>query len=387
LKVVFVSRWGVQCGISTYTDQLALAISKQGPEVECAAENIIGIKEIPTECRLAFDRCWDGRSGYLDGIYQFVKGSRPDVVHFQHEFGLIDTPKQLLDLMMRLKSTRVPTVFTCHTVMPIPHEKNWFFRDVLSKSDAIVAHNEDTKKVLIQWGNNESYVHVIPHGTPEDCAVDDRLRSRKALFLPEDPHLIVAVSLGFITPGKLQHEAIGEVIWLVKEGLLDPNRFLYVVAGEPGQNDPGNIEYCRQIHEMVQSNRAWNYIRIVPRFIPRTELSQWYGAADFVITGSHQTFFSVSGRSHQEMAYGIPSISSNARLLSDLDDTRSLKYEGAFQLRSHILTMVREPILRGRLARSCMDFAKATSWTNVAAKHIELYQQLIDKSKHGAQRS
>lgn len=376
----------MQCGIATYTDQLALSISKQGPEVECAAENIIGIKEIPTESRITFDRCWDGRNGYLEGIYHFVKASRPDVVHFQHEFGLMDTPKQMLEMMLRMKMLRVPTIFTCHTVMPVPHEKVWFFKEVLSKVDAIIAHNEDTKKALIQWGNPDRVVHVIPHGTPEDCATEDRIKSRRVLFLPEDPHLIIAVSLGFITPGKLQHEAINEVIWLVHEGLLDPHRFLYVVAGEPGQNDPGNIEYCRQLHEIVEKNRAWNYIRIVPRFIPRSELAFWYGAADFVITGSHQTFFSVSGRSHQEMAYGIPSISSNARLLSDLDETRSLKYDGAFQLRSHILTMVREPVMRGRLARSCIDFAKATSWTNVATKHIELYQQLIDNAKHGAQK-
>lgn len=386
MKVVFVSRWGVQCGIATYTDQLANAISKQGPEVECAAENLTGIKEISTECRLSFDRCWDGRNGYLDGIYQYAKISRADVIHFQHEFGLIDTPRQMLELLPRLRSTRTPIVFTCHTVMPIPSDKIWFFRDVLTKVDAIVAHNEDTKNALIQWGNPKQNVYVIPHGTPEDCSVMDRFSARRSLFLPEDPHVMIAVSLGFITPGKLQHEAINEVVWLVREGLLDPNRFMYVIAGEPGQNDPGNIEYCRQLHEIVQSNRAWNYIRIVPKFIPVSDLARWYGAADFVITGSHQTFFSVSGRSHQEMAYGVPSISSNARLLSDLDETRSLKYEGAFQLRSHILTMVREPILRGRLARSCSEFAKETSWTNVATRHIELYQQLIDKAKHGASR-
>lgn len=379
MKIAFVSRWGVQCGIATYTDQLVQAITRAGPECECAAENVRGLKEISIESRIAYDRCWDGRIGSFEGIFQLMRRIRPDVIHFQHEFGLMDSPKPMLEMMGRLKSLRTPTIFTCHTVMPPPKHKVWFFKDVLKMVTAIVVHNAEAKKAFLRWGHSENKIHLIPHGTPEDCKKQGRAESRKLLFLPEEPHVILAISLGFITPGKLQHEGIDAIIWLVREGLLDPQRFLYIVAGSPGQNDPANIEYCRSLHNMLDENRAWNYIRIIPNFIPVDKLPLWYGAADFVITGSHETFYSVSGRSHQEMAYGMPSISSHARLLSDLNETRSLKYDSMVQLRAHILAMVRDPNLRNILSRRCLQFAEETSWTNVADMHIRLYERLIKK--------
>jgi len=382
LKVAFVSRWGVQCGIATYTDQLVKSITQAGPECECAAENVRGLKQIDVESRISYDRCWDGRIGSFEGVFQFMKSTKPDIIHFQHEFGLMDSSKPIMEMMGRLKSLRTPTVFTCHTVMPPPNHKVWFFRDILKMASAVIAHNADTKKALLKWNHPNDKIHVIPHGTPEACERTGRMESRRELFLPDDPNIILAISLGFITPGKLQHEGMDAIIGLVREGLLDPQRFLYIVAGSPGQNDPTNIEYCRSLHGMLDRNRAWNYIRVIPNFIPVEKLPLWYGAADFVITGSHQTFFSVSGRSHQEMAFGMPSISSQARLLSDLNEKRSLKYDSMVQLRAHILAMVREPALRNILSRRCLEFAEETSWTNVADKHILLYERLIkEKNK------
>jgi glycosyltransferase involved in cell wall biosynthesis len=117
-------------------------------------------------------------------------------------------------------------------------------------------------------------------------------------------------------------------------------------------------------------------VRIFPRIIPVAELPLWYGAADFLITGSHETFFSVSGRSHQEMAFGVPSISSRARLLSDLNEQRSMKYSSMEELRAHILRMSKDGGLRQTLSRRCSAFAQETSWSNVALRHIQLYQGL-----------
>jgi glycosyltransferase involved in cell wall biosynthesis len=299
-------------------------------------------------------------------------------VHIQHEFGLMDSPKGFLEMLPRIRSLGVPVVVTCHTVMSPPSPKGWFFMNCLSQVAHVVAHNEDTKQALLDWKLRPNAVTVIPHGTPEGCEPEVKLAARKKLFLPEDPRVVIAVSLGFITQGKMQHEAVDAVVSLVHEGLLDPECFLYVIAGKPGQNTPENIEYCRQLHEMVHRSRAWNYIRILPHFIPVADLPHWYGASDFVITGSQQTFFSVSGRSHQEMAFGMPSISSRARLLADLNDYRSMKYESQAELRAHILRMSKDGHLRETFSRRCTEFAEDTSWTNVAAMHYELYKSLTE---------
>jgi glycosyltransferase involved in cell wall biosynthesis len=378
MKVLFASRWGVQCGIATYTDQLILSLmARKDIRCEVAAEHLKGIPEIPLQSkRVPFRRCWSGDAELYGDLVEEVRKTEPDILHIQHEFGLMDSPKGFLEMLPRIRSMGVPVVVTCHTVMPPPSNKGWFFLNCLNQIARVVAHNDETRQALLDWKLKPQSVVVIPHGTPEDCEAADKLPARRHLFLPEDPNLIIAVSLGFITKGKMQHEAVEAIVSLVQDGLLDPSHFLYVIAGKPGQNTPENIEYCRQLHAMVHDARAWNYIRIVPQFIAVEDLPVWYGASDFVITGSQQTFFSVSGRSHQEMAFGMPSISSRARLLADLSDFRSMKYESKEELRAHILRMVKDGHLRETFARRCTEFAEDTSWTNVAAMHFKLYESL-----------
>ena len=383
-RVAFISRWGVQCGIATYTDQLANAMCQHGASVVCVAEEVGSLKQMSATPGVEVIRCWHGRSMNVDEIYTKSRLCGAQVIHFQHEFGIMNDMMRMMQLIDALHRGGVPTVVTCHTVMPRPHtDTAWFFNDFLTHVDAIVVHTQDTKNAMVEWGHNPGKIHVISHGTQTGVSVDEKARSREILYLPSRKDIIVAVSIGFITPGKMQKETIKEVIWLVREGLLDPTKFLYIVAGEPGQNDQVNVAYCREIHKIIDENRAWNYIKVVPRFVPVDELPVWYGAADFAITASHQTFFSTSGRSHQEMAYGVPSISSNARLLSDLDETRSLKFdfddEEAYQFRFSVLAMVRDPKLRAKLARNCLKFASETSWMNVAEQHLEVYKTLINR--------
>ena len=99
MKVAFVSRWGVQCGIATYTDQLSLALMRAGIEVECIAEEVtheIGETEVQAH-DVAVTRCWRGNSASYMGIFEQLQKSRPDIIHLQHEFGLMPTPKALIE--------------------------------------------------------------------------------------------------------------------------------------------------------------------------------------------------------------------------------------------------------------------------------------------------
>lgn len=379
MKISFVSRWGVQCGIATYTDQLVSAIKeKHDIQCECLAEKFAGIEKIKVITEdVEVVRCWDGRQANYDALFKRLMSNKPSIVHFQHEFGLMGNMNPLINLVTNIRALKIPIVFTPHTVMPKPNPQGWFFTEILSKADRVVAHNEQAKRELLKWGLKENQIRVISHGTPEGRGADEKIFARKSLYLPESKDVVIALSLGFITQGKMQHEAIDAIVYLAKEGLIDTSKFLYVIAGAPGQNTKENIEYCRLLHEKVDKERAWNYIRIVPRFIEDDELSLWYGAADFAITGSHPTFYSVSGRSHQELAYGIPSVSAEAHLLSDLNKDRSLKYDSSLKLRSHILTMIREPRLRKALKKRCSWFAKETSWTNSAVRHVSMYEELV----------
>ena len=315
----------------------------------------------------------------VDNMFLRLKMGHANVAHFQHEFGIMNQARPMSQLVSVLGKAGVPSVFTCHTVMPKPNaHTGWFFSDILRQMDAVIVHTEEARDAIIGWGFPASKAHTIPHGTMENCHVSEKMEAREALGLPTDPDFVIAVSVGFITPGKMQRETIKEVISLVDEGRLDPQRFLFVIAGEPGQGDLTNIRYNREIHELVEARNAEDYVKVVSEFVPVDRLPLWYGAADFAITASHQTFFSTSGRSHQEMAFGVPSVSSRSRLLSDLDESRSLKadLDQGSEFGDAILRMVNDRELRQTLSANCLKFAEETSWTNVAKKHIDLYNSL-----------
>jgi glycosyltransferase involved in cell wall biosynthesis len=385
LRVGCISRWGVRCGVSTYTDQLVEAVVRQGTDVFCVAETVGGLAAVPVTSKIDVVRCWDGKNMNVDNMFLRLKMGKADVVHFQHEFGIMNQARPLAQLIAVLGRAGIPSVFTCHTVMPKPNNQTgWFFGEILRQIDAVVVHAEGARQAIIDWGYRADKVQVIPHGTMEGCQVVERQAARETLGLPTDPGFVIAVSVGFITPGKKQRETIEKVISLVSDGRLDPQKFLFIIAGEPGQGDLTNIRYNREINELVENSRAGGYIKVISEFVPVDQLPLWYGAADFAITASHQTYHSISGRSHQEMAFGVPSVSSRALLLSDLDETRSLKadldQDGGTEFGDAIVRLATDPELRQKLSEACLRFAAETSWTNVARQHVELYQKLTRKS-------
>lgn len=380
MRIGFVSRWGVRCGVSTYTDQLVEAVVRQGTDAFCVAETVGGLASVPVTSKIDVVRCWDGKNMNVDDMFLQLKMGRVDIVHFQHEFGIMNQARPMAQLIAVLGRVGIPSIFTCHTVMPKPnYHTGWFFGEILRQIDAVVVHAKGARQAIIGWGYPAIQVHTIPHGTMEGCCTVDRMEARAVLGLPTNSDFTIAVSVGFITPGKKQKETIETVISLVSEGRLDPEKFMFIIAGEPGQGDITNIKYNREIHELVVEKHAERYIRVLSEFVPVSDLPLWYGAADFAITASHQTYHSISGRSHQEMAFGVPSVSSRSLLLSDLDESRSLKadLENGSEFGDAILRMVNEPELRRQLSEACLKFAEETSWTNVARKHIELYQSLV----------
>ena len=377
MKVLFVSRWGVQCGIATYTQQLVEALSRFEIKCVCAAQKKGGMPLVDAPKDIPVSFCWTEKEESLEGVFHLINKEKPDIIHMQHEFGLFHNPRAVMGFFNEMKRQRKKIVITCHTIVEPPSHFAWFFLDPIKVCNRIICHMESAIPVLRKWKITGNKIALIPHGTKEECYKKEKMEARHRLFLPQDEDLIVALSLGFITSGKMQHEGIRAIIDLVHEGLIDPLKFLYVIAGIPGLNHPENVKYCNELHQLVTENRAWNYIRIVPRFIQDEDLPDWYGAADFMITGSHPTCYSISGRSHQEMAFGMPTVSANELILSDFNEYRSLKYQQLKGLKIGIMRLINERSLRESLSYRCMQFAEQTSWTNVAKQHISLYKDVI----------
>ena len=124
---------------------------------------------------------------------------------------------------------------------------------------------------------------------------------------------------------------------------------------------------------------GWDYISIVPKFLGFEEMHLYASAADLAIENYKQTEFSTSGMSHFMMSYGLPNISSNANILLDFDDKKSLKYDigDTRKMAENLLKLIRDKKLCKKISRNCLEYTKEVSWPNISKRHLKLYKGLM----------
>ncbi len=141
-------------------------------------------------------------------VFKIIKKEKPDIVHFQHEYGLYETyedrNQRVVDLLGKLKDEKIPTVMTYHSVYERleDYQKN-FISSSLKKLDAGIVHEQYQKDALPKnLGWKPENVYVLPHGSKEDVDIN-RKRVRK--WFGYDSELVVGTAgladkrKGFIT--------------------------------------------------------------------------------------------------------------------------------------------------------------------------------------------
>lgn len=162
MRIAFVGNWKMQCGISSYSENLWPAVAQHFAEfrlfVEKNAEptsklNVMGKTEIPESHVI---QCWS-RGESLDELVRQIQSFDPDIVWIQHEFGLWSNARHWLSMMSRLADFRV--IVTMHSVFR--HRDKTIVEAAMPE---IVVHLEGAKHVLKEEKKLSNSVYVIPHG-------------------------------------------------------------------------------------------------------------------------------------------------------------------------------------------------------------------------------
>ena len=115
MNIVLVSTYKTDCGIATYTENLAKALKADGHSVYVFAE-LTKTKKLPStetdECGITIFRSWHRQMVYgaqlgLRSIVKSLEKSKPDVVHISHEFGIFPD-ENLWALVRDLNSLEIP---------------------------------------------------------------------------------------------------------------------------------------------------------------------------------------------------------------------------------------------------------------------------------------
>jgi len=379
--VVYLSRFNTCCGVSTYTEQLAQAVSEQAVRVSALASDH-GECVDGGECRDAIPSVpsmvsWHESDGGITALDDLLEAS-PRVIHIQHEFGIFKSTEGLLKLCQQIRR-RLPQskiVLTAHTVPA--SEPGSAFLKLLSVVDAVIVHSSIAKRSLLSFSEIGQKVHVIRHGMMEPGECLPRAEAESVLGIPHDPGRFTLLSLGFISRSKKHALLANMVAEAIKSRFVAPRNLTLIIAGMPTP-DEGGARISSSLKMIIERNKLKGSIRYVEGFVPFDQLPAYYGAADMTVHMCSPSYHSSSGSVRMDLAYGMPVLVQKAELTQDLPSDTVCFFERDQELLHYLSLFAREPERLKRMRRGARVMTEMLSWKNTATKHKALYQELLGK--------
>ncbi|MFW5870563.1 MAG: glycosyltransferase, partial [Candidatus Sumerlaeota bacterium] len=162
-----------QCGISTFTADMAQALSENAPHATCSTIAMTDTSEgydYPPQVRfeIAQNQLLDYRQAA-----EFLNVNHYDVVFLQHEFGIFGG-QQGSHIIRLIDELHMPVITVLHTILkePTPVQKD-VLREVCRLSDQVVSMSRKGIDFLGQiYGVPSEKVSFVHHGIPDMPFVD-----------------------------------------------------------------------------------------------------------------------------------------------------------------------------------------------------------------------
>jgi glycosyltransferase involved in cell wall biosynthesis len=361
LRLSLLTTYAEPCGIATYSEALVEGLSRQGVVVSVVAPRLRPA-DAPRGPQPA--RVWRrDRAGWLEAWQTFreVTRQKPDVVHIQHTTGIVSA-SVLLAVARLCSRAGIPVVATLHEA----GGGSWLRRARFAR--ALYALRRATL-IVHQADPSLPGATVIPHGVAE---VPKRPRdaARAALGIP--PNQLVLAHFGFIHPDKGIAEVLRAVAAL--RGSQFP-KLTYRICG--GTFTSGrSTAHLAELRALVQELGLADAVSLSGEFLDEDSVTLEMQAADLVVlnyqTGNRQ---GASGAANRALAVGAAVAVSRAPIFDALRDaTHTL----SGPLPSELSSLLESPSRRAELSTHAEAFSSERSWSNIAARHVELYRSLIN---------
>lgn len=392
LRVEILSRYPTsggtagQRGLATYTQMLAEPLSRRVQlTVLAEVSTAPSTATRPGGDAVSVRRIWtEGPMGLLPVLRDILRGgTRPDVVHVQHEFLAYDSLASnavLLPLLFLCKLRGISTVVTFHGLLTarnlemlqvgeygyriapaqLRRMMRVWIRIVAALSDAIVVHEAWQRDTLLhEYGLASALVHRIPHGVPDETGAA-RGEDRPAHPKPR------VLFFGYLAPYK------GLEVLLDAVGGIGGPEFELLIAGDASpraRGQPGYEKYLRRIDELIAATHG-RARRI--GFVPEEEVGPLLRSVDLVVL-PYTAVLSSSGPLALAMAYGTPVLATH-----ELFEEGTLSvYDGTVaDLRRKLERFVSDPDLRRQAVAELAAFRTDRIWPRIADLHADLYRVL-----------
>lgn len=384
-KLMFVSTWGIKCGIATYSGFLVDAIKN----IHITGESGIG-------------------SGTEIDIISINEGVNVEKIfakmcHIQHEFGILPLPPRV--------SKNSKTIITFHTVLTDTTEDGLEVRNLIGMGlgqdvnmaigdgdgygsgggrglgmqftlmrfensleglVGYIVHNEGSKKVLQRWTKKD--IFVVDHGSfiiPDINKKDARTMLEMGKTLGIGAEDKIGFVFGFQSPNKNYNE----LVTVAKRIGMK-----LVISG--AKHGSGNYRWD-SINNIGSSGMvgADTSIIFLDKFLTELEVNLFALASDVLLFNyPKQDHYSVSGALHRIIGAGRPCIISDTKHFADVKEWSDgvLKFDpGNLEDLERKIREGLDSIKGDELGVNARKYAERTSWENVAKRHLEIYTKYV----------
>ena len=367
-----------QCGIATFTTDLAGALADAYPAVDTlvVAMNDAGRRHAyPSAVRFEIEQ--DDMASYRRAV-DFLNVSQVDAVSLQHEFGIFGGKAGAL-LLPLLGELRMPIVTTLHTILARPDAAQRRVMDeIIRRSERLVVMSARGAELLHDvYGVDAAKVDLIPHGIP-DVMFGKGDKDRLGVAGKQ-----VILTFGLLSPDK----GIEYVIDALPAILERHPDTVYIVLGatHPHVLAQSGETYRLMLEARAQALGVDSSIIFHNRFVSQAELGEFLTAADLYVTPYLNTEQSTSGTLAYAVGAGKAVVSTPYRYATELlADERGLlvPVRDAAAIATEVIGLLDDaPRMLAMRARAAA-YGREMSWSAVAHLHVASLEHAVASHAH-----
>ncbi|HET9015365.1 MAG TPA: glycosyltransferase [Thermomicrobiaceae bacterium] len=365
-------------GIGDYAERLVTALRDVGWDAAILTSRTAGNNPDPRV--LPWIGRWDWSA--VNEVARAALETDADVVHVQYQTGAFGMHPaiNLLPQLLRRAGRRVPVVTTFHDLLP-PYlfpkagpARRWVNRALALGSRALVVTNELDRQALARSPRLARRTVLIPIGSNLPSITDADLATGRAALSIADGERAIGF-FGFLTEDKgvdLLIEAL--------EQLPGHRPRLVVVGGTLGETDIANGAYH---HRMRQRLETSSVPVTATGYLPPDAASAALAVLDLIVLPFRHGASLRSGTLIAAVRSGAPVLTTDPSPGDSLaplvaGDSLWLVPPGdAASLARGIDLLLSDPALRDRLRGAARAATEAFSWDAIAARHADLYAQVL----------
>ncbi len=357
-----------QCGIATFTADLADTLVKDVPDAEIL---VVGMNDgrsysYPDRVKLTVEQ--DDLTTY-ETAANALNALEVDVLNVQHEFGIFGGPAGSY-LMTLLRRVRAPIVTTLHTVLEqFTPEQRSVVEELALLSARIVVMSEQAVHFLVAQGVPRQKITFIHHGVPEVQADRDAEKAQLGLS-----GRLLVLTFGLLSPNKGIEAAIRALPTVVH----DIPDLIYLVMGatHPQVRAQHGEAYRERLTRLAAELGVAEHLRFDDGFADIAKITGALAAADVCLLPYLNRQQITSGTLAYAVGNGKAVVSTPFWHAEELlADKRGelVPFNDPCALATTLRRLLQDPSRRAAMEDRTRAYGAQMHWPNVGRRYLETF--------------